>query len=147
MVTATTSITEKELRENIISFLKKKDTGALATSGVDTRVSPVKYFLGEELDIYIYSDGGSKFDNLKENNQVCLLVSTEFYGDYKTIKGVQVFGKAQIGDSNSYIYQEAIEYCPFDSLDDQGYIIKINAEQVVYKDSVDGNGEKHIWNK
>ncbi|WP_018249029.1 pyridoxamine 5'-phosphate oxidase family protein [Orenia marismortui] len=143
MVVATT--TGEEVKQKVIEFLKKKDTGALATSGADTRVSPVKYFLGEDLDIYIHSDGGSKFDNLRQNKDVCLLVSTEFYGDYKTIKGVQVFGQAEIAKSDSSLYQEAEKYCPFNHMSGEGYIIKITADRAVYKNSVDGNGEKNIW--
>ncbi|PRX29790.1 pyridoxamine 5'-phosphate oxidase [Orenia metallireducens] len=143
---ATATITGNELKETIINFLKKKDTGALATSGIETRVSPVKYFLGEGLDIYIHSNGGSKFKNLEKNKEVCLLVSTEFYGDYETIKGVQIFGQAEIGQEGSNLHHEAEQYCPFEHMGDEGgYIIKINAKKAIYKDAVDGSGEKSIW--
>ncbi|WP_051412202.1 pyridoxamine 5'-phosphate oxidase family protein [Halonatronum saccharophilum] len=142
---ATTVISEQDLKMDIIDFLKAKDTGALATSGRDTRVSPVRYFLGEGMDIYIHSDGGSKFDNLEVNNQVCFLASTEFYGDYQTIKGVQIFGNAEIGDLNSTLYKEGEKHCPFEHGEEVDKIIKITPKEIVYKDGVDGDGEKHRW--
>ncbi len=52
-----------ELKKDIIGFLKEHREASLATcSNNIPRTSPVQYFLGEEMDIYIFSAGGEKFN-------------------------------------------------------------------------------------
>ena len=71
------NLAQQQLFQEILDFAQSKDTGALGTMGpAGLRVSPVKYFVDDELNLYIQSKGGSKFTNLAANDQVCLLVST-----------------------------------------------------------------------
>ena len=57
-----------ELEREIIDYLGKKQPCTLATCGKDgwPRVSVVDY-VNDGLTIYIFSEGGDKFKNLKEN--------------------------------------------------------------------------------
>ncbi len=66
-----------ELKEHIREFLKEHRQASLATCLNNIpRSSPVQYFLGADLDIYIISAGGEKFKAIAENPTVCLLVNT-----------------------------------------------------------------------
>ena len=58
----------EELEKEIIDYLGKKQPCTLATCGRDgwPRVSVVDY-VNDGLTMYIFSEGGDKFKNLKEN--------------------------------------------------------------------------------
>lgn len=138
-----------ELRRHIIEFLKTHKSAALATcKGNIPRCSPVQYFLGEEMDIYILSAGGEKFKAIEDNPNVCLLVNTE-YINYRRIKGIQVFGKATICAQDKRVYEEAIKYNPDNEVvqfkAEDLKAIKIVPTEVVYLDSIeDGDRTKQI---
>lgn len=144
---------KKELKDLVMSFLKENNNGALATCGNENhqpRCSPVMYCTGQvedELDIYILSAGGSKFGEIEENSQVCLLVSTD-YRDYRRIRGAQVFGTATTSYSNPRLVDEAYRHSDakevFQSAKEDLKIIKIIPDEIVYLDSLDtGDRTKH----
>lgn len=138
-----------EIRRHIIEFLKEHKSAALATCKENIpRCSPVQYFLGEEMNIYILSAGGEKFKAIENNPNVCLLVNTE-YINFKRIKGIQVFGKATICAQDRKVFEEAMRYNPDNELvqikGDPLRAIKIVPTEVVYLDSIgDGDRTKQI---
>lgn len=130
-------LSKEDLKNNIRNFLTEHIQGSLATVLDNVpRSSPVLYFLGENCSIYIISAGGDKFKAIEKNNNVCLLVNTE-YLDYRRIKGVQIFGRAYVGDVGSELYNEgktAIENNNFKLKGDEK-IIKLVPEEIIYLDS------------
>ena len=61
-----------DLRRHIKNFLSSNRYGSLATCMNDIpRSSPVQYFLGQDLETYILSAGGTKFQNISHNPNVC----------------------------------------------------------------------------
>jgi len=138
-----------ELRDRIISFLKEHKSGALATVfDGRPRCSPIQYFVGDEMDIYIVSAGGDKFKAIEQNSEVCLVVNTE-YINFRKIKGVQVFGKATTSLVNRTLFEEALKYTSepymFEMNRELLNIIKIVPDKVVYLDSLEtGNRTKQI---
>lgn len=138
-----------ELREHIISFLKEHKSGSLATV-LDgrPRCSPIQYFIGDEMDIYIVSAGGDKFRAIEQNPEVCLLVNTE-YINFKKIKGVQVFGKAITSLTNRTLFEEALRYTSepymFEMNREFLKIIKVVPYEIVYLDSLEsGDRTKQV---
>lgn len=130
-----------------MDFLQEHMDGSLATvkNGMP-RCSPVRYFIGDDMEVYILSAGGEKFNAIKENPNVCLLVNSE-YLDHRRIKGVQVFGKATTSLSEPDLYHEAIGYAPDPFLMEreksQLRVIKVVPEEVVYLDALkDGDRTK-----
>lgn len=86
---------KKELEEEIIDYLSKKQACSLATCGKDgvPRISVVDY-INEGLTIYIFSEGGDKFKNLKENNKVAIGIGT---GSRAIMtRGVNMWGIADV---------------------------------------------------
>lgn len=138
-----------ELKGHIISFLKEHKSASLATiMDNNPRCSPVQYFMGNDMDIYIISAGGDKFKAIEENPNVCLLVNTE-YINYRKIKGVQVFGDASTSLQNNNLIAEAMEHSPEPYLiEGQGEsikVIKIKPNSIVYLNSLNsGNRTKQI---
>lgn len=142
-------MTPRQLEEEIIDFLRQHKSGSLATCmGNIPRSSPVLYFLGRQMDIYILSAGGEKFRAIAENPNICLLVNTE-YINFRRIKGVQVFGRAITSQQDDRILKEAMKYTPNNEAlqfkNQNINAIKIFPEEIVYLDSiVDGDRTKQI---
>jgi len=122
--------------------------GALGTCfGQKPLTSPVQYFLGEDLEIFILSPDGEKFKAIKENPNVCLLVNAD-YLSYK-IKGVQVFGTAKTSIEDETLYDEAMMFLTDPNIIDiemeELKVIKIVPQEIVYLDAFkDENRTKQI---
>ena len=88
-------LSKEELEKEIIDYISKRQPCSLATCGKDRapRISVVDY-LNEELTIYIFSEGGDKFKNLKENNNVAIGIGT---GSRAIMtRGVNMWGIADV---------------------------------------------------
>lgn len=139
----------EELREHIEGFMMEHRSASLATCKDNIpRSSPVQYFMGKDLNVFITSAGGEKFDAIAKNPNVCLLVNTE-YINYRRIKGVQVFGKAVTSMEDPELFTESKVYCPepcyMEHEKDRLKIIKIIPEKIVYLDSLeDGDRTKQV---
>jgi len=84
-----------DLEKEIVDYLSKKQPCSLATCGKDSvpRISVVDY-INEGLTIYIFSEGGDKFKNLKENNKVAIGIGT---GSRAIMtRGVNMWGIADV---------------------------------------------------
>lgn len=128
-----------ELRRHIKNFLSVNRYGSLGTCMNNIpRSSPVQYFLGQDLEIYILSAGGTKFQYIAHNPNVCLLVNTQ-YTNYTRIEGVQIFGRAVTSEKEPGLLHEAFEFCPdchtIDSIKDTVKAIKIIPEEIIYLNS------------
>lgn len=141
-------MSHEQLHTAIRYFLMEHNQGSLATTINNIpRSSPVMFYLGDNLDIYILSAGGDKFKALNQNQNVCLLVSTE-YLDYKRIKGVQIFGTGITGERGSDVFREAEGFCSDKaSMSKDGIkVIKIAPREIVYLDSTkDGDRTKQTY--
>ena len=93
-------LSRKELEEEIIDYLRKKQPCSLATCGKDgwPRVSVVDY-VNDGLTIYIFSEGGDKFKNLRENNRVGIGIGTGSKA-MKT-RGINIWGIAEVFDDEA----------------------------------------------
>lgn len=137
-----------ELRQEIKNFLNEKNLASLATCGNSIpRCSPVQYFTGDNMDLYVFSSGGEKFNNIQDNPNVCLLVNTD-YVDYKKIKGVQVFGKAHTSLKHPHFIDEAKKHASYEQMlaieKDWINIIKIVPDEIVYLDALNGDRTKQV---
>lgn len=141
------NLAQEQLYAEILNFVQGRDTAALATTGpAGLRVSPVKYFVDDELNLYIQSKGGSKFTNLANNAQVCVLISTEFVDDYHKIKGVQLFGQAQVLEPYTAQYALASQLCPWPH-NGEAKIIQVYCEHAVYVDRITRSELKQEWSR
>lgn len=89
------NLSREELEKEIIDYLSKRQPCSLATCGKDCipRISVVDY-LNEGLTIYIFSEGGGKFQNLQENNRVAIGIGTGSRA--VTTRGVNIWGIAEV---------------------------------------------------
>jgi len=88
-------LSKEELEKEIIDYLSKRQPCSLATCGKDgaPRISVVDY-INEGLTIYIFSEGGEKFKNLKENKRVAVGVGTGSRAI--NTRGVNIWGIAEV---------------------------------------------------
>jgi len=101
-------LSREELEKEIIDYLGKKQPCTLATCGRDgwPRVSVVDY-VNEGLTMYIFSEGGDKFKNLKENNRVGIGIGTGSKA-MKT-RGVNIWGTAEVFDDECPEFANGLE--------------------------------------
>jgi uncharacterized pyridoxamine 5'-phosphate oxidase family protein len=87
---------KQELEQEIIDYLSKKHPCSLATCGKDgvPRISVVDY-INDGLIIYIISEGGEKFKNLRENNKVAIGIGTSAR-TRQSVRGVNIWGIAEV---------------------------------------------------
>ena len=149
-------LSREELEKAIIDYLNKKQPCSLATCGRDCtpRISVVDY-VNDGLTIYILSEGGDKFKNLKENNRVAIGIGTGSRA-LKT-RGVNIWGIAEVFSDDTPEFAHGIKiFQPV--LDDmakaigspikipQGIlrIIKVTPTKIVYHHTM--KGIKHaVW--
>lgn len=90
-----TKLTRDRLKEEIKKFLRNHRICTLATcSGGMPRSTPVRY-RSSGFTIYIFTEGGGKVQNIRDNPDV----SVSLYGNYsgfESVKGLQLWGKAEI---------------------------------------------------
>jgi uncharacterized pyridoxamine 5'-phosphate oxidase family protein len=87
---------KQELEQEIIDYLSKKHPCSLATCGNDgvPRISVVDY-INDGLIIYIISEGGEKFKNLRENNKVAIGIGTSARTT-QSVRGVNIWGITEV---------------------------------------------------
>ncbi len=100
---------KQELEAEIIDYLGKKQPCTLATCGADSmpHVSVVDY-MNDGLILYIISEGGKKFHNLRENNHVAVGIGTSTK-KMRSIRGVNIWGIADVFTDDTPEFARGIE--------------------------------------
>ncbi|HHY16333.1 MAG TPA: pyridoxamine 5'-phosphate oxidase family protein [Firmicutes bacterium] len=138
-------LSQKQLAEEINRFIRSRDSGALGTRGpAGLRVSPVRYFLDGESNLFVQSEGGSKFTNLEADNSVCLLISSRFDGDCRKVHGVQFFGQGEVLEQDNPQYAAAISHSPW-PVNENSKLIRIHCKHAVYVDRIRHKNLKQEW--
>ena len=104
------SIDEKDFEEVIIEYLNQHNVLHLATcKDNEPRSTPLEYF-NNDLTVYIFSEGGGKFANLKVNPRVSYSISDPYEPaeDFFGASGLQVWGTASTFKKNDNLkkYEE-----------------------------------------
>jgi len=86
----------EELENEIIDYLEKNHPCSLATCGKDgiPRISVVDY-INDGLMLYIFSEGGEKFKNLRENSKVAVGIGTSAR-NAMSVRGLNMWGIADV---------------------------------------------------
>jgi general stress protein 26 len=113
-ITLIESISEKELEKVLIEYLNQHNVLHLATCrDNEPRSTPLEYF-NNGLTVYISSEGGGKFANLKANPKVSYSISDPYKPaeDFFGASGVQVWGIASTFKKNDDLkrYEEIHKY-------------------------------------
>ena len=100
---------KEELEKEIIDYLSKKHPCSLATCGKDCvpRTSVVDY-ISDGLTIYIFSEGGGKFKNIKENKKVSIGIGTSTQ-TIRSVRGVNIEGIAEVFTENTEEFSYAMK--------------------------------------
>ena len=113
-ITLIDSIDEKELEEEIIAYLNQHNVLHLATCRDDEPRSTSLEYFNNGLTVYISSEGGGKFANLKVNPKVSYSVCDPYEPaeDFFGASGLQVWGIASTFKKNDDLkkYEEIRKY-------------------------------------
>ena len=103
-------LSKNELEQEIIDYLSKKHPCSLATCGKDCvpRTSVVDY-VNDGLIIYIFSEGGGKFKNIKENNRVSIGIGTSTQ-TIRSVRGVNIEGIAEVFTEDTEEFTYAMKF-------------------------------------
>lgn len=121
-------LSREELEKEIIDYLGRKQPCSLATASLDgePRISVVDY-VNDGMTIYILSEGGDKFKNLKENKRVAVGIGT----GAKALKtrGVNIWGIADVFSDGDPEFEESLKlFTPV--FEDMARALGIPADQV-----------------
>jgi len=101
-ITMVDSISEQEFETAVIEYLNNHNVLHLATCrDNEVRSTPLEYY-NNGLTVYISSEGGGKFANLKVNPNVCYSISDPYAPekDFFGAVGLQVWGSASTFKKN-----------------------------------------------
>lgn len=100
---------EEALKKAVESYIKEKNTCALATGTGDyVRCTPIEYSYHDG-KFWMFSEGGEKFIGLEKNKNVCLSIY-DAYDGFGSLHSIQVMGKAEIIEPFSDVYKAHAEY-------------------------------------
>jgi nitroimidazol reductase NimA-like FMN-containing flavoprotein (pyridoxamine 5'-phosphate oxidase superfamily) len=102
-------LSKNELEKEITDYLSKKHPCSLATCGKDCvpRTSVVDY-VNDGLTLYIFSEGGGKFKNIKENNKVSIGIGTSTQ-TIRSVRGVNIEGIAEVFTEDTGEFSHAMK--------------------------------------
>ena len=142
---------EDELRSQIEEYLKSHNVCTLAVADGNRPSAHTMYYVCHGLHVYLESDPQSqKVHILKANPRISLTVD-EDYADWREIRGVQMFGKANFTDeSQAPKLQEAFAR-KFPHINDIGGIpihhifIEVIPEVIYFMDFTKKFGYKSVY--
>lgn len=101
-ITLRDSISDSDFEEEIADYLSRHNVLHLATCRYnEPRSTPLEYF-SNGMTVYIFSEGGGKFANLKENPDVCYSIADPYEPgeNFFGAVGLQVWGTASTFKKN-----------------------------------------------
>ena len=149
-------LSKEQLEAEIISFLDKKQAVCLGTCGADgvPRISVTDY-VNDGLTIYIYTEGGKKLDNLRQNKQVALGLGNSGR-TWRSVRGVNIQGVADVFTDDDPEYAEGMKlFKPvFESIEEElgikidfpkgmRRIIRVTPTRMVYYHNAKGISNAH----
>jgi uncharacterized protein YhbP (UPF0306 family) len=87
------------LKQQVLDYLASHNTMTLATCDGDVPWAATVFYASDDLKLYFFSSPESRHcQNLAANARVAVTIQ-EDYKDWRLIKGIQLEGKVELGDS------------------------------------------------
>jgi nitroimidazol reductase NimA-like FMN-containing flavoprotein (pyridoxamine 5'-phosphate oxidase superfamily) len=143
----------KSLEADIFHFLRTHTMCTLCTVDSDgaPRASPMEFWTNRPY-IYLMSLKSKKLENMERDNRVSLAVYDQFEKDFTRLRGVQIFGTAEIIPHGTKKYEKQFEHSGYFGIDpkDPRYVnlVKITPKRMDMIDSKlpkDILKTKRIW--
>ena len=100
-------LSEDELKEELLAYLMECNILTLATCSNNIPRATVLEYRNKGFDIYIGSEGGGKFANLKVNKNVSFTITSP-YTTFFSCRGIQGWGKAEIYNEGTKEFDEGM---------------------------------------
>lgn len=141
------NLTSEKVEQAIIEYLDENNVLHLATVSKDNeaRATPIEY-RNKGLTIYLFSEGGTKITNIKNNPKVSVSIASPYnrHKDYFGSRGLQIWGKAHVytKKENPDVFKECLSVMKIDEnmlpVDFLFKVIKIEPERAKYMDARKG---------
>ena len=102
-----------QLEQHIVEFIKSHNVCVLATTSKDNipRATPI-WYNSEGTTIYIFSDPGTKLDNIRANPRVSIGIHDP-RTSFQSVKGIQITGEPTLITEGNPEYEEALRIYQF----------------------------------
>ncbi|MBD3388328.1 MAG: hypothetical protein GF416_04560 [Candidatus Altiarchaeales archaeon] len=141
----------EELRKSIQEYIEGHNVCTIAVTDGENPSAHTMYYVSHGIHIYLESDPNSqKIHVLNANPRISLTID-EDYQDWRQIKGIQLFGRANLTDErHAPRLQEAFSR-KFPHINDLGGIpnhhifIEVIPEKIYYMDFTEKFGQRNIY--
>ncbi|RMF97500.1 MAG: pyridoxamine 5'-phosphate oxidase family protein [Candidatus Schekmanbacteria bacterium] len=153
-ITLKDKISVEEFEREVCRFMDKNKVLHLGTSYNDIpRVTPLEY-KHKGFTLYIFSEGGGKFANLRKNKNVALSIASPYDSkkDFFGAKGLQMWGRAEVisAKSSPKKFKECLQIMGIDERRLSGEfnyrVIKIEPHMIRYRNTRAGF-RNVVWEK
>ena len=141
------NLAPEKVEQAIIEYLNENNVLHLATVSKDneSRATPIEY-RNKGMIIYLFSEGGTKITNIKNNPRVSLSIASPYnrHKDYFGSRGIQIWGKAYVytKKENPEVFKECLNVMKIDEHSLPGdylfKVIRIEPERAKYMDARKG---------
>ncbi len=100
-------LSEDELKDELLAYLKECNILTLATCSNDIPRATVLEYRNDGFIIYIGSEGGGKFANLKVNPNISFTITSP-YTTFFSCRGIQGWGKAEVYDEGTAEFDDGM---------------------------------------
>ncbi|MBD3260246.1 MAG: hypothetical protein GF334_00990 [Candidatus Altiarchaeales archaeon] len=135
----------------VVEYLTAHNLGTIAvTDGLNPGAHSV-YYVNKGLRIYFESNPQSQKIHILGSNPRVSMTVDEDYGDWRKIKGVQLFGKATVADQRRAPKLHGIFESKFPHLHDLGGLpdhhvfVEVIPEKIYFMDFSKGFGHKEVY--
>ncbi len=142
---------DEKLKREIQDYIEGHNLCTIAIADGSTPSAHTLYYVSHGLHIYFESDPDSqKIHILKANPKISLTID-EDYSDWRKIKGIQLFGKANITDKKNapVIHKAFAEKFPhideYGGIPEQHVFIEVIPEKINFLDFTKGFGRKQVY--
>ena len=125
-------ISAEDFEKELVKYINEHNVLHLATCKDNVARSTILEYANNGLTVYIFSEGGGKIGNIKENSNVSYTIADPYNSveDFFSAKGLQVWGEASIFKRNDdqerfrEIFKNSDYTDNFDKMREQGIDIE-----------------------
>ncbi len=139
------------MKQRIQEYIEGHNVCTIAISDSNKPYAHTMYYVSEGLHIFMESDPHSKkVHTLQANPQMALTID-EDYSDWRDIKGIELFGRAELTDERETPRLQQMFLEKFPHINDLGGIpahhsfIEVTPEAIYFMDFSEKFGQKRIY--
>lgn len=141
----------ENLVKSIQDYIESHSVCSIAVSDGDSPGAHSVYYVSNGFNIYFGSDPASQKIHILRTNPAISLTIDEHYADWKRIKGIQLFGRANLSDETNASLLQKMFSKKFPHINDIGGIpnhhvfVEVVPEKIYFLDFSKNFGHKSVF--